>query len=135
RPGHFEPGAGWIPGDETAPPVLYVAPLSVAGKLREGLFGQATTVMTSATLAIGDSFQPVAGAVGLLGESAPRWTALDVGSPFDYARQGVLYVARHLPKPGRFASPESYEELEQLLRASGGGALCLFSSKRAAEDA
>ncbi|MGM7670164.1 ATP-dependent DNA helicase [Microbacterium sp. A93] len=135
RPGHFEPGAGWIPGDETAPPVLYVAPLSVAGKLREGLFGQATTVMTSATLAIGDSFQPVAGAVGLLGESAPRWTALDVGSPFDYARQGVLYVARHLPKPGRSASPESYEELEQLLRASGGGALCLFSSKRAAEDA
>ncbi|MEV4900511.1 ATP-dependent DNA helicase [Citricoccus sp. NPDC055426] len=135
RPGHFEPGTGWIPGDETAPPVLYVAPLSVAGKLREGLFGQATTVMTSATLAIGDSFQPVAGAVGLLGESAPAWNGLDVGSPFDYARQGVLYVARHLPKPGRFASPESYDELEQLLRASGGGALCLFSSKRAAEDA
>ena len=135
RPGHFEPGTGWVPGDETAPPVLYVAPLSVAGKLREGLFGQATTVMTSATLAIGDSFQPVAGAVGLLGESAPRWTGLDVGSPFDYPRQGVLYVARHLPKPGRFASPESYDELEHLLRASGGGALCLFSSKRAAEDA
>ena len=135
RPGHFEPGTGWVPGDEAAPPVLYVAPLSVAGKLREGLFGQATTVMTSATLAIGDSFQPVAGAVGLLGESAPRWTGLDVGSPFDYPRQGVLYVARHLPKPGRFASTESYDELEQLLRASGGGALCLFSSKRAAEDA
>ncbi len=135
RPGYFEPGTGWVPGDEDAAPVLYVAPLSVAGRLREGLFGEATTVLTSATLAIGDSFQPIAGAVGLLGEGAPRWTGIDVGSPFDYASQGVLYVARHLPRPGRFASPEGYDELERLLRASGGGALCLFSSKRAAEDA
>ncbi len=135
RPGHFEPGTGWIPGDESAAPMLYVAPLSVAGKLREGLFGQATTVLTSATLAIGESFNPVAGSLGLMGEGAPSWTGLDVGSPFDYPRQGVLYVARHLPKPGRFAAPETYDELEALLRASGGGALCLFSSKRAAEDA
>ncbi|MFC7402843.1 ATP-dependent DNA helicase [Citricoccus sp. GCM10030269] len=135
RPGHFEPGTGWVPGDESAAPVLYVAPLSVAGKLREGLFGQATAVLTSATLAIGESFNPVAGSLGLLGDGAPRWTAIDVGSPFDYPRQGVLYVARHLPKPGRFAAPESYDELEALLSASGGGALCLFSSKRAAEDA
>ncbi|WP_313815427.1 ATP-dependent DNA helicase [Citricoccus sp.] len=135
RPGHFEAGTGWIPGDESAAPMLYVAPLSVAGKLREGLFGQATTVLTSATLAIGESFNPVAGSLGLMGEGAPVWTGLDVGSPFDYPRQGVLYVARHLPKPGRFAAPESYDELEALLTASGGGALCLFSSKRAAEDA
>ncbi|REE02590.1 ATP-dependent DNA helicase [Citricoccus muralis] len=135
RPGHFEPGTGWIPGDESAVPMLYVAPLSVAGKLREGLFGQATTVLTSATLAIGESFNPVAGSLGLMGEGAPAWSGLDVGSPFDYPRQGVLYVARHLPKPGRFAAPETYDELEALLKASGGGALCLFSSKRAAEDA
>ncbi|HCG14838.1 MAG TPA: ATP-dependent helicase, partial [Micrococcus luteus] len=53
RPGHFEPGVGWQPGDETDPPQLYVAPLSVAGKLREGLFGKATTVLTSATLTVG----------------------------------------------------------------------------------
>ncbi|QCU78492.1 ATP-dependent DNA helicase [Citricoccus sp. SGAir0253] len=135
RPGRFEPGTGWVPGDETAAPMLSVAPLSVAGRLRDGLFGQATTVLTSATLAVGDSFDPVAGALGLLGEGAPRWTGVDVGSPFDYPRQGVLYVARHLPRPGRTAAPESYDELEELLRASGGGALCLFSSRRAAEDA
>ena len=135
RPGHFEPGVGWVPGDETAPPVLYVAPLSVAGKLREGLFGQATGVLTSATLAVGSSFDPVAGSLGLMGQGAPRWTGVDVGSPFDYPRQGVLYVARHLPRPGRTASTESWDELESLLRASRGGALCLFSSKRAAEDA
>lgn len=135
RPGRFEPGTGWVPGDETAAPVLCVAPLSVAGRLREGLFGRATTVLTSATLAVGESFDPVAGSLGLLGQGAPRWTGVDVGSPFDYPRQGVLYVARHLPRPGRTASPDAYDELESLLRASGGGALCLFSSKRAAEDA
>ena len=135
RPGRFEPGTGWVPGDETAAPVLCVAPLSVAGRLRDGLFGQATTVLTSATLTVGDSFDPVAGSLGLLGQGAPRWTGVDVGSPFDYPRQGVLYVARHLPRPGRTASPDAYDELESLLRASGGGALCLFSSKRAAEDA
>ncbi|MBD4563002.1 ATP-dependent DNA helicase, partial [Xanthomonas citri pv. citri] len=65
----------------------------------------------------------------------PKFEALDVGSPFDYPRQGVLYVARHLPRPGRTASPESLDELEALLRASRGGALGLFSSRRAAEDA
>ncbi|MGC5048291.1 ATP-dependent DNA helicase [Micrococcus porci] len=138
RPGRFEPGSGWQPGDETDPPQLYVAPISVAGRLREGLFGKATTVLTSATLTVGQGerrFDSVAGDVGLAGPDAPRFTALDVGSPFDYPRQGVLYVARHLPKPGRTASPESLDELEALLRASNGGALGLFSSRRAAEDA
>ncbi|MDO5634648.1 MAG: ATP-dependent DNA helicase [Micrococcus sp.] len=138
RPGHFEPGVGWQPGNEEDPPQLFVAPLSVAGKLREGLFGRATTVMTSATLTVGHGerrFDAVAGDVGLAGPDAPRFAVADVGSPFDYPRQGVLYVARHLPKPGRFASEQSLDELESLLRASGGGALGLFSSRRAAEDA
>ena len=138
RPGHFEPGTGWVPGDEADPPQIYVAPLSVAGKLREGLFGRATTVLTSATLTVGTGerrFEAVAGDVGLSGPDAPRYTVLDVGSPFDYPRQGVLYVARHLPKPGRFASEESLDELERILQASGGGVLGLFSSRRAAEDA
>ncbi len=135
RPGRFEPGTGWVPGDEAAAPVLCVAPLSVAGRLREGLFGRAAAVLTSATLTVGESFDPVAGSLGLLGEGAPRWTGVDVGSPFDYPRQGVLYVARHLPRPGRTPAPDAYDELEALLRASGGGALGLFSSKRAAEDA
>lgn len=80
-------------------------------------------------------FDSVAGDVGLAGPDAPKFEALDVGSPFDYPRQGVLYVARHLPRPGRTASPESLDELEALLRASQGGALGLFSSRRAAEDA
>ena len=69
------------------------------------------------------------------GPGAPSWTGVDVGSPFEYPKQGILYVAKHLPKPGRGTSPEALDELEKLIRASGGGALCLFSSRRAAEDA
>lgn len=115
---------------------LVVAPLSVAGTMRSGIFEKSTVVATSATLALGGRFETVAGALGLGGPSAPRYDAIDVGSPFDYTRQGILYVASHLPRPGRSgASEESLDELEQLLRASGGGALCLFSSRAAATRA
>jgi ATP-dependent DNA helicase DinG len=115
---------------------LNVAPLSVAGLLREKIFEERTVVLTSATLALGGSFEATAGAIGLRGEKAPAWHGIDVGSPFDYPKQGILYVARHLPPPGRDgASPESMDELAALLEASGGRALGLFSSKRAAEAA
>ena len=135
RPSSFTAGSGYGPPDETLPPMLNVAPLSVASRLREGLFEGHTVVLTSATLAIGDAFDAVAGSLGLLGEGAPKYSSADVGSPFNYPKQGVLYVASHLPKPGRGTSPEQLDELEALLRASNGGALGLFSSRRAAEDA
>jgi ATP-dependent DNA helicase DinG len=64
------------------------------------------------------------------------WRALDVGSPFDYGRQAILYVARRLPPPGRGGiSERTLQELTQLMEASGGGTLGLFSSRRAAQDA
>ena len=135
RPSSFSPSGGYSPPDETAPATLNVAPLSVAGRLREGLFDGHTVVLTSATLAIGSEFGPVAGALGLLGPGAPAWTGTDVGSPFDYPRQGVLYVAKDLPKPERGTSEAQLDEIEALLTASNGGALGLFSSRRAAEDA
>lgn len=135
RASTFDPGQGYSQPDDSAPALINVAPLSVAGKLREGLFADHTVVLTSATLAIGSAFEPAAGGLGLVGQGAPSWTGVDVGSPFDYPRQGILYVAGHLPKPGRGVSPEALAELEALIRASGGGALCLFSSRRAAEEA
>ncbi|GAB4098784.1 ATP-dependent DNA helicase [Sinomonas halotolerans] len=135
RTGTFDPASGYAAPDDDAPAVLNIAPLSVGGRLRDGLFADRTVVLTSATLAIGSAFEPTAGGLGLLGQGAPSWTGIDVGSPFDYPRQGMLYVARHLPKPGRGVSPEALDELEALLTASSGGALCLFSSRRAAEEA
>ncbi len=135
RPSTFIPGSGYAQPEGGAPATLNVAPLSVAGRLREGLFEDHTVILTSATLAIGSEFGPVAGALGLLGAGAPAWTGVDVGSPFDYPRQGVLYVAKDLPKPERGTSEPQLEELLALLKASRGGALGLFSSKRAAEEA
>lgn len=135
RPGHFEPGVGYVPGDPSSPPILYSAPLSVAFKLQENLLNEATTIFTSATLALGGKFDAVAQGLGFLGPKAPRYKAIDVGSPFDYRTQGILYTARDLPKPGREASPQMLDRLEELLKASRGGALCLFSSKRAATEA
>jgi ATP-dependent DNA helicase DinG len=115
---------------------LHVAPLSVAGLLREKLFGDRTVVLTSATLALGGSFDSAAGSVGLIGGDAPDWQGLDVGSPFDYPRQGILYLAKHLPAPGRDGtSPEALDELAELITAAGGRTLGLFSSRRAAEAA
>ena len=135
RPGSFTPGKGYQKADENEPAVLNIAPLSVAMKLREGLFTDRTVVLTSATLAIGESFQATAGGLGLLGPSAPRWTGADVGSPFDYPKQGMLYVAAHLKKPGFGMSEEQLDELAALITAAGGGTLALFSSRRAAEEA
>ncbi|MEV1108477.1 ATP-dependent DNA helicase [Micromonospora sp. NPDC049751] len=66
----------------------------------------------------------------------PGWRSLDVGSPFDYARQGILYVAAHLPRPSVSGLPDAAgEELLGLVEALGGRTLGLFSSRRAATQA
>jgi ATP-dependent DNA helicase DinG len=126
----------WVTHDVRRGSTLKVAPLAVGGLLREALFGNRTVVMTSATLELGGSFDPIARQVGLTGDDAPAWRGLDVGSPFDYGRQGILYVARRLPPPGRDGpSPESMDELAALVDAAGGRTLGLFSSMRAAQAA
>jgi ATP-dependent DNA helicase DinG len=64
------------------------------------------------------------------------WSGIDVGSPFDHPRSGILYVARHLPPPGRDGLPEQYlDEIHELVTAAGGRTLGLFSSMRAARQA
>ncbi|GAB2845806.1 ATP-dependent DNA helicase [Actinocorallia aurea] len=138
------------------PPSLHVAPIAVGGLLREALFRTRTTILTSATLTLGGSFEPLARQWGLPAPGGPVpsvpaardgeaseddekpliWEGLDVGSPFDYPRSGILYIARHLPEPGRDGLPKEYlEELKGLIEAAGGRTLGLFSSMRAARQA
>jgi ATP-dependent DNA helicase DinG len=137
---------------------LRVAPLSVSGLLRESLYKERSVVLTSATLKLGGDFTGVALSLGLGPEGrrtddraddravpaaasakpddVPRWRAMDVGSPFDYPRQGILYVAKHLPPPGREPDrPAMLDELAELIQAAGGRTLGLFSSMRAAQTA
>jgi ATP-dependent DNA helicase DinG len=120
-------------------PVLRVAPLSVAGLLRARVFSRSTAVLTSATLTIGGSFDAMATAWGLTaeGDDDARWRGLDVGSPFQHAKAGILYVATHLPPPGRdgVGSAEQLAEIAELITAADGRTLGLFSSMRAARAA
>jgi ATP-dependent DNA helicase DinG len=123
--------------------------------LRERLFGMSTTILTSATLTLGGAFDTLARQWGLPlsttpvrkvdgmatdkeppSDEGPKWTGLDVGSPFVHERAGILYMAKHLPPPGRDGLAESYlDELRELVEAAGGRTLGLFSSMRAAKQA
>ena len=134
RQGGWENGR-YVAASDTDPATLNIAPLSVGLQLRDGLFADRTVILTSATLTVGDSFDVAAGALGLQGEGAPRWTSIDVGSPFDYRKQGIIYVAGDLKPPGFGVHEGQLERLRELCEASEGGALGLFSSKRAAERA
>jgi ATP-dependent DNA helicase DinG len=117
-------------------PRLRLAPLDVAGPLATHLLAGRAAVLTSATLTLGGTFDPMARSLGLTLDEDTPFESLDVGSPFDYPRQGILYVARHLPPPGREGpTPEALDELVELVRAAGGATLGLFSSRRAAEAA
>jgi len=126
----------WVTKSDRRPPSLWRAPLFVGGLLREGLFDERTVIMTSATLELGGGFEPIARGLGLTGEGAPAWRGLDVGSPFDYQRQAIFYVAAHLPPPGRDGLGEpTLDEIAELISAAGGRTLGLFSSMRAAQTA
>ena len=135
---------------------LYLAPLAVSSVLRENLFTKTPVIATSATLTVGKSFDPIARNLGIYekansseeeseesSESSSDWQIdptnvqmLDVGSPFDFANQGMLYLPRHLPEPGRDGpSMEALVELGELIDAAGGRTLALFSSWRGVEMA
>lgn len=136
----------WVSDSELLGRTAHVAPLNVAGLMRDKVFGERTTVLTSATLALGGSFTPVAASVGLRsadevrGDGEPdsewAWRGIDVGSPFDYPRQGILYIARELPPPGRDGiGADTLAQIAELVWAAGGRTLGLFASRRAAETA
>lgn len=147
----------WMSIEERRGRILRVAPLTVAGLLRTRLFAESTVILTSATLTTGGKFDGLAASWGLPPSSSTRidtstavsleppsdddaaslrWTGLDAGSPFDYPRNGILYVAEHLPAPGRDGtSPAAEDELVDLITAAGGRTLGLFSSMRAAKAA
>jgi ATP-dependent DNA helicase DinG len=135
---------------DRAPSRLHVAPLQVWGQMRDRLLTEKTVVFTSATLKLGGDFDNVAGSLGLKPaervagpsddlartEDVLPWRGVDVGSPFEYGRQGILYVARHLPPPGRDGLGQAQlDEIVELVDAADGRALGLFSSRRAAEAA
>jgi len=127
---------------------LHLAPLSVSEVLRANLLTKTPVIATSATLTVGNGFDAMARSIGFVvgsdadtesedGDIDPaNLQMLDVGSPFDFANQGVLYMPKHLPEPGRDGpSSEVLTELGELIDAAGGRTLALFSSWRGVEAA
>ncbi|WP_420453547.1 ATP-dependent DNA helicase [Ilumatobacter sp.] len=109
-------------------PRLEIAPLDVGPTMRDGVWARRTAVLTSATI---PSSLP-----SRLGIDAESVVVADVGSPFDYATNSMLYCAIHLPNPNSAGFRDAAnEELEALVRAAGGRTLALFTSYRAMDEA
>ena len=117
----------WVAGTESAP-AWRIAPVQLGDLLTERLWEHTTAVLTSATIPmnLGE----------VLGIDPDGHHAIDVGSPFDYEANGLLYCAKHLPDP-RNPRYESalHEELALLIEAAGGRTLALFTSYRAMDRA
>ena len=141
-------GKGQVLWYEPTFKTLYLAPLSVSNVLRENMLRQTPVIATSATLTVGSGFDAMARQIGfVVGDEADdepeedsidpaNVQMIDVGSPFDFAQQGMLYLPKHLPEPGRDGvAPEVLEHLGELIDAAGGRTLALFSSWRGVEAA
>ena len=145
----LKPGHTHVLWFEPTYSTLYLAPLSVSNVLRRNLLTETPVIATSATLTVGKSFDAIAKNIGfVIGEKdedqeseegsvdPANLQILDVGSPFDFANQGMLYLPKHLPEPGRDGpSIEALTELGELIEAAGGRTLALFSSWRGVEMA
>jgi ATP-dependent DNA helicase DinG len=108
-------------------PVLYSAPVDVAPILREILFEETPCViMTSATLAVGHSLEYFRQRIG-----AFECAELQVGSPFDYARQMQVQIPSNMPPPtaGSFEAAASIA-IKHCVHESRGRAFVLFTNAR-----
>jgi ATP-dependent DNA helicase DinG len=141
-------GTGQVLWYEPTFSTLHLAPLTVSSVLRNNLLTKSPVIATSATLTVGKGFESMARNIGFVvdddidieveeGDIDPsNVQMLDVGSPFDFANQGILYLPKHLPEPGRDGpSAEALTELGELIDAAGGRTLALFSSWRGVEAA
>ena len=107
-------------------------PLEISGIFR-GVMVQhpAAWVFTSATLAVGGSFDHFSHQLGLDGAETHCWD-----SPFDYPRQALWYVPRGLPEPNHPDFNRAVSDLSiPILQASQGRAFLLYTSHRALQEA
>ena len=117
----------FVSGSRDAPR-LEVAPLDIGPVMDEGVWNKRTAILTSATIPTS-----LAHRVGLADDDVDT---VDVGSPFDYEEQSLLYCALHLPNPNAPSFRSAvHDELEALITAAGGRTLALFTSWSAMDEA
>jgi len=108
---------------------LHLTPLSSAELFRRQMSDHPRGwIFTSATLAVGEDFGHFTRELGVERADARRWE-----SPFEFARQALLYVPRGLPAdPNDPAFTAAVVDAAYpVLRASGGRAFLLFTTLRA----
>lgn len=115
--------------------LLKTAPVHVGSYLAQWLWDRVPAVLISATLSVHGDFGYIEDRLGL-----PETTqALDVGTPFDYDSQALLFIPKDgTPWPSKQrAAWMSYAQMAtaDLIRASKGGALLLFTSRQAMTEA
>ncbi len=112
--------------------LLHATPLSVGALFGARLGERAQAwILTSATLSVGGDFTHLKSRLGIEGAQT-----LCVDSPFDYPRQGVLYVPQGLPAPNTAEFTEAVVQTAlPVLEISRGRAFILFTSLRALEKA
>ena len=111
---------------------LNTAPVHVGPFLNQWLWSQVPVVLASATLAVGNDFSYISERLGIESPST-----LDVGTPFDYTTQARLFIpAKDVPTPKDRGGWMTYtaNTTLSLIDAAGGGALLLFTSRKAMQD-
>ncbi|MHB0912712.1 MAG: ATP-dependent DNA helicase [Armatimonadota bacterium] len=126
----FGPPEGHFRWGQKDPQNCYLryTPLSVAEVLRDLLWKEIDSViLTSATLANSGTFRYVKSRLGI-----PEALEVIQESPFDFRRQCMLYVPRHLdfPTDSPDYADSVADEMEGLVAASDGRAFLLFTSYR-----
>jgi ATP-dependent DNA helicase DinG len=116
----------WVEG-RAGSAKLRIAPIDVAGLLEELLWRETTAVLCSATI---PPKLPTR-----LGLPRANTTEIDVGSPFDYEANAVLYCATHLPDPRQERADAVHDEIAALIEAAGGRTMALFTSWKAMQAA
>ncbi|MXW42783.1 MAG: ATP-dependent DNA helicase [Acidimicrobiia bacterium] len=117
----------WVSGSESSP-TWRIAPLEVGTLLAEKLWGETTAVLTSATIPMN--------LPETLGLAPDAHDVLDVGSPFDYQANAVLYCPKHLPDPRHNGYQQAvHDEMTALISAAEGRTLALFTSYKAMDQA
>jgi ATP-dependent DNA helicase DinG len=117
---------------------FHSAPIQVAGLLRRALFERfATTILTSATLAVDRSFDYLHQRLGISDVDPPeRVRSLRIDSPFDFETQARLLVPTDLPDPTQPGhEKEAQEAIRLALHISQGGTFVLFTSYAALHQA
>lgn len=109
---------------------LQTAPVEIARELKRALYERfRTVVMTSATLAVGESFSYLRHRIGLDLTEPKRNRELQLASPFDYPRQARLIVPADLPEPNARDFPEAARKIiEQAILAADGRTFVLFTA-------